>query len=186
MFSLFLSTITFNWQTPTRCAKRKELETRKRKLAASNCGSADMWRELRKLNPMSRNLPTAVDDACSSSEIADVFARKYESLYNSVPTSNTELDEVRSLIMSDINDRNDTIDFSVQVIAKCVGKLKAGKRDGGQGFDSDHLINGSRKLFHMLRLLFNAMIVHGYTAKDLLHSTIVSIPKNMRSSLCSS
>jgi hypothetical protein len=35
-------------------------------------------------------------------------------------------------------------------------------------------------------MLFNCMISHGHTANDLLYSTIVSIPKNLRSSLCSS
>ena len=64
--------------------------------------------------------------------------------------------------------------------------MKSNKSDGNLGFDSDHLLNCTPKLVAMLSLLFNVMITHGHNAKDLLFSNIISIPKNMRSSLCSS
>ena len=63
-------------------------------------------------------------------------------------------------------------------------KLKCGKSDGNLGFDSDHLLNGTQKLVMMLGFLIDMMLMHGHTASDLLHATIISIPKNMRSSLC--
>ena len=169
-----------------RCAKRNEYETRKLKLASTKCGSSDMWRELKKISPIAKNIPSTVDEACGGPEIAELFVEKYETLYNSVPTSKKELDIIRADIASVLGNSICNVDISVTIISKCVRKLKAGKRDGGHGFDSDHLINGSVKLFHMIRFLFNAMIVHGYTANELLHSTIISIPKNLRSSLCSS
>ena len=34
--------------------------------------------------------------------------------------------------------------------------------------------------------MFNAMLTHGFNPDDLLRSTIISIPKNSRGSLCSS
>ena len=49
----------------------------------------------------------------------------------------------------------------------------------------EHLINASNKRFHTIRFLLNAIIVHGYAAKELLHSTHISIPENLRSSLYS-
>ncbi len=75
---------------------------------------------------------------------------------------------------------------AADIIYTCVSKLKAGKSDGDQGFDSDHLLSGTRKLYYMFSLLFNCMSVHGHTANDLLYSNIVSIPKNLRASLSSS
>ena len=146
-----------------------------------------MWRELNKINPLARNIPSTVDGACGNEEIAELFVTIYEQLFNSVPTNREELEEVRPLISAEIgNNPQCNITFSLTDIFTCIKKLKVGKRDGGQGFDSDHLINGSVKLFHMICLLFNAMIIHGYTAIDLLYSVIVSIPKNLRSSLCRS
>ena len=42
------------------------------------------------------------------------------------------------------------------------------------------------RLHVLLSLLFNYIIVHGHTSRDLLASTIISIPKYVRSSLCRS
>ena len=53
-------------------------------------------------------------------------------------------------------------------------------------FNSNHLINGGHRLHVFLSLLFNCMIVHGHTPKDLLPSTIISITKDTRTSLCKS
>ena len=97
-----------------------------------------------------------------------------------------KLDTIRGDITSILGDSLFNIDICVTTISKCARKWKAGKHDGGHGFDSDHPINGSNKLFLMIRCLINAMIVHGYISNELLHSTIISIPKNLRSSLCSS
>ena len=51
---------------------------------------------------------------------------------------------------------------------------------------SDHLIYGGHRLHVLLSILFNVMLQHGYNAKDLILSSIISIPKDMQSSLSSS
>ena len=115
-----------------------------------------------------------------------LFVYKYEKLCISITSSLKEIDTVRADITSVLGNSLCNIDISVTTISKCVRKFKTGKRHGGHGFDSHRLINGSKKLFHMICFLFSAVIVHGYTAKELLHSTIISIPKNVLSSLCCS
>ena len=60
------------------------------------------------------------------------------------------------------------------------------KDDGQYGFKSDYLINGTDKLFTVLSIMFNVMLTHGFNPDDLLRSTIISIPKDSRGSLCSS
>ena len=45
----------------------------------------------------------------------------------------------------------------------CIGKLKAGKDDGDIGFKSDHIINGTHRLYVLLSLLHNLMFYHGHT-----------------------
>ena len=64
--------------------------------------------------------------------------------------------------------------------------MKRGKDDGNYGFKSDHIINGSKKLFLYLSLLFRTMIVHGYNPSDLLLSTIIYILKDLKGSLSKS
>ena len=51
------------------------------------------------------------------------------------------------------------------------------------GYFSDHIINGSPRLYVQLSLLFSSMLSHGYVPKDFLLSTLVPIPKNRRKSL---
>ena len=54
-------------------------------------------------------------------------------------------------------------------------------------FKSDHLINGGGHCLHVfLSILFNVMITHGYNARDLRISSILFIPKDMKSSLTAS
>ena len=65
-------------------------------------------------------------------------------------------------------------------MTKCIQKLKTAKGDGNIGFDSDHQINDSHKLHVILCLLINIMISHGYTTKELVFATIISIPKNLK------
>ena len=72
------------------------------------------------------------------------------------------------------------------LISHCIKQLKKGKSDGSCGFKSDHLINGGPRLHVLLSVLFNSMLIHGYNARDLIVSSIISIPKDMKSSLCSS
>ncbi len=171
-----------------RCAKRQEFEIQKQKLAENANDSTDMWKELKKINPICRNIPTTVDNACCPNDIAELFVSKYENLFNSVPTNDTELEEISQIVKSGLSESNCApVNISPDIICKCIAKLKAGKSDGNQCFDSDHLLNGTAKLFNLLSLLFNVMILsHGHTANDLLYSTIVSIPKNLRASLCTS
>ena len=77
--------------------------------------------------------------------------------------------------------------FNFDIIQRCIKKLKQPhKDDGNYGFKSDHLINGSNKLFIILSIMFNAMLTHGFNPEDLLLSTIISIPKDNRGSMNSS
>ena len=108
-------------------------------------------------------------------------------MYNSVPTNDIELTEIQDVIDRGISyDEFNRFRITPFIIYQCIIQLKTGKHDGSEGFNSNHLINGGHRLYVLLSLLFNCMIVHGHTPKDLLASTIISIPKDMRASLCKS
>ena len=78
---------------------------------------------------------------------------------------------------------NDHVMITPAIIRQCVSRLKSGMGDGEIGFRSDHIIKGSQRLFIILSLPFNSMLVHGYTPDALLKSTIISIPKGSSASL---
>ena len=53
------------------------------------------------------------------------------------------------------------------IVRFCVGKLKPHKDDGKYGFKSDHLINGTNKLFTVFSIMFNAIVVYLMQVKHL-------------------
>ena len=111
------------------------------------------------------------------------YTEKYRSLYNSVPTDENELNSLRDVIDSN---NTEQIYITPDIIRICIGKLKAGKDDGDIGFKSDHIINGTHRLFVLLALLYTLMFNHGHTPADLLKSAIVSIPKDNKKSISGS
>lgn len=64
--------------------------------------------------------------------------------------------------------------------------MKNGKSGGCEGIFADHIINGTHKLFIMLSLVYNAMIVHGVSPSLFLTGLMIPIPKDRKKSLCSS
>ena len=108
-------------------------------------------------------------------------------MYNRVPTSDAEMQSLYSIVNNGTN-RHQLQDIYVtsDIIAQCIKRLKRSKSDGNYGFKSDHLINGSKRLHILLSMLFRSMLIHGYNANDLVLSSIISIPKDIRSSLSSS
>ena len=103
----------------------------------------------------------------------------------SMPTDNNELICRHAATNNGIN--NDSmIVITHKIIKICSKKLKPGKDDGDMSFKLDHLIHGDHQMHVVLSMLFNTMLVHGYTPSVLLKSTILSIPKDDKTLLSSS
>ena len=73
-----------------RCAKRNNTEIIMTKLADNMFNSKDIWKELQKMEPASKSISNTVDQA---DKITDKFLTKYEELFNSVPTSDSEVEK---------------------------------------------------------------------------------------------
>ena len=168
--------------------KKSKTQAIKLKLAANFTDSSNFWHEISKLNPANNMLPDVIDNAKTAGEITQLFQEKYKKIYTSVPTNDEEL----NLIYEDINNlirasnENEYCYISPDVVRLCITRLKPTKTDGDTGFNSNHLINGTHRLYTILCLLFNSMITHGYYPKELVKSTIISIPKDKSVSLSKS
>ena len=163
-----------------RC-KRNKLVIKKETLARKK-KSRECWTELKKINPTSKVISSSIGSANGSTEITKLFYNKYRSLYSSVPTDDNELREIHDVINSGLPTSTRTT-VTPDIIKQCIHKLKPGKDDGDLGFKSDHIINGSHRLHVLLSLLYNLILVHGYTPTDLLKSSVISIPKDAKVSL---
>ena len=67
-----------------------------------------------------------------------------------------------------------------------VDHLKSGKWDGFEGLCSDHFINGTKRLYVFLSLIFTLFLSHGVTPDSLILGTMIPIPKDKKKSFCSS
>ena len=70
------------------------------------------------------------------------------------------------------------ITLELSDVVEAVRTLRKGKHDGSLRFFSDHIINGSLKLFAMLVTLINSIFIPGYSPDELLNSIVIPTPKN--------
>jgi hypothetical protein len=149
----------------------------------------DFWSEVKKVRTSNNNIPSQIDNTSGESNISELFAEKYCDILNSVSYHEEDMSNMLDKIDNRIDElcnenkcsHNHTI--TVEDIRKGTSKLKRGKQDGYMGHYSDHLINGTDSLTVQMSLLFNTMIMHGFTPEAMLLSTIVPIPQNARKSL---
>ena len=89
------------------CCKRQKFEIQKQKTTENISNSTTFWKEIRKLNPTSKTISNNIDDANGSLEISNLFYEKYRCLYNSVPTSTNELNDLHYTISDGIMSTTD-------------------------------------------------------------------------------
>ena len=169
------------------CNNKKILKRQRMAICITKSESRNLWVELKKVKQSSNGIiANSLDGASNDKETANTLGNKYNTLYHSAIT---DLDTINNL-SNEMNLRckyyKDMYTGTARHIAEAVKGLKKGKTDGNTGFSSDHVINGGPKLFTMLSLLFQSMLVHGYTPKLLLKYVIISIPKNLKGNLSNS
>ena len=160
---------------------------RKKRMAecVSDSNTRDLWREVKKMKPSNQLVSNVIDGCTDDVEIASCLRNKYCKLYNSVPTDDKEIIDIEQQIQRNCL-YNESHVITVNHVVKAVKLLNAGKSDGCRGLSSDHVLHGSHRLFVMLALLFNTMLVHGFTPDCLLESVIISIPKDAKGVLSDS
>ena len=167
--------------------KRKESVIRSEKMAqclVQNNGR-DFWKEVKLVKGKNcKKLPKSVDGIIGNECIAQLFAEKFSSVFNSV---GYDLEECNSLIaecnrLSYQMSKHEVDVFLITIddLVKVVYKLKSGKSDGHFGLFSDHIIHGSMSLFKHLVTLFNCMFIHGISPQIMLDGTTVPIPKSRK------
>jgi len=153
----------------------------------------DFWSEIKKIRRCTSSTPNSVDNESGSENIANMFARKYGDLYNSVPSHDRELNdlsnEISDLIEArygspvDHRDIRDLYFIKPAQVINAISKLKSGRSDGSSGLTSDYFIHGSENLYSHLSFLLSLMVTHGYAPRNYGKTSIVPIPKDTRKSL---
>lgn len=123
----------------------------------------------------------------NSEDICHLLSEKYKKLYNSIPSCEHSLRELKQHLNDKIMRENvsDYV-FDAEMVSAGIKKLKANKHDGDIGLWSNHLLMAPSALHGVLCDLFNAMMIHGYMPHKLLVGTVISIIKDNNGDLCSS
>ena len=168
--------------------KRKEESLRRQKMTEALCedNSRDFFREVKRMKSRHQVAPS-IDGVVSADGIAQLFADKYERLYNSVPSDANMIKKIEDQIDNECEhcSEDDRV-VTTHEVASAMAQLKANKSDGDVGLVSTHLLMSCQRFQEGLAQLFTAILTHGYTPRMILIATIASIPKDNRGNICDS
>ena len=175
-----------------RYVKKNEEIMRKNAMAKSisENNSRDLWKEVYKVRSKSNTGSQCMDQATGNESISELFAHKYNTLYNSVCYNTTQLNNLMKMNDSDIMTKCSTNgsplinkhlhSVSVNQLQYAINRLKSSKSDCTDQLFSDHFINGTVRFYTLISLLFTCMLSHGVAPSGLLLSTMVPVPKDKR------
>ena len=163
---------------------RSDLSNKRMAESIAHNDSRDLWREIKKIKHTKSKRAPHVDGITGSSEIAKLFADKYNELYNSVPS---DISDIVNHIDVNIDSDCETDYFVTHdILEQAIGKLKLDKSDGDKGLYSNLVINAPLCWKNILAKLLGSMISHGHNPDDIILSTLSSLPKSLASDLCNS
>ena len=167
----------------------RQIRKEKDKILASNLAenvvnnnTNDFWASVKKVKGCKPAYVNCVDNVVGGENISNHLVKKYSDLYNSVSYDKHEMQATMSQINTLVSNKCCSQkcyfkhSFCVGDVYDAVKLLKTNKTDGSNQW-SNSIINGCHRLFVYLSILYNLMLRHGFSPKDLLVSTIVPIPK---------
>jgi len=99
----------------------------------------------------SKCIPGSIDGCSDPAGISQLFAKKYEPLYNSVGYDADDLSSIQVKVETQVNESClEQALFGKDDMKKAIGMLKHNKHDGNIGLYSDNIIYGTDKLFSLL------------------------------------
>ena len=149
--------------------------------------SGDLWKDFKNHKPSNHKLPNNIGKAVAGNEICDLFSYKYQSLYNRVSYNQDDLNDVVKKLDSLSNNVcskdhcYNSHSINVSMVTSPIKLLKHNRSDGKVSGMSNFIIY-SPPYFECLSLLFNSLIIHGFTPDEMLTGTMMPIPKSKHKS----
>ena len=130
------------------------------------------WKSASAIRKNKYNTTQMVDGVCGDSSIADLFRRKYQSLYNSIESLDKEMAELSENIKTAIKVKCDCPKAKERLshcheinnfdISRAIAKIKSDKISDNGLVYSNNFIYGTNLLHKCLSILFTSMIYHGF------------------------
>ena len=137
--------------------KRNDNVNRKVRFAESvtQNNNRSFWKEVKKMDFAKKCVPVVVDNCIGDVDICNMFAKKYEELYNSNRSEHEAMSRIKMSLQNRlmVESSEGHIDVSVSDVEKAIMKLKSRKSDGSEGLESDHTIQGTDTLNSIITVL---------------------------------
>jgi len=153
--------------------------------ALSENNSRDFWLEIKCIKQNRSAVSGVVDGLCDSSDIANLFASKFQDLYTQVSYDCNDMQNIRDELDELVLNGSPLLRslISPNETSCAINSLKRGKSEGSSSLSTDHFINACDKLSVHLSILFSAMLVHGYAPSAMSKSTVIPIPKGRHANI---
>ena len=177
-----------------RMVVRHEGELRADKIGQALTGGSvnEVWSSVRFCNSRKINYPSNIDGVRGVNEIANLFADKFEVIYNCVGYDEAHLrslrikvdDRIRNMYTNERFSQSSEQSISPMDIGMAIQKLQNNKADGNGELMSDHIIHGGGELNVHLSYLLTSMIWHGQSPGGMIIGTMVPMPKGKWTNSC--
>ena len=156
--------------------------------AIANNDSRNFWQECKRISGYPKSVSNIVDGITGDDHIAELFARKYQGVYNSVPIAESDMSNIKCEINRRLVTENnvDIACIDSGEVHDAIKRLNAGKDDGDIGMYSNHILLANDIFMKHISNLFSMMLSHGYTPEYMIRAVITSIPKNVKESVACS
>ena len=144
------------------------------------------WNIVRKIKSNKNDLnPSVIDNISGNNNIANLFKDKYQSIYNTHEGINSNMIVNENLRINNIclnGSCKTNHNINLNDVRNAVKLLKNNKVDHVYDISSDNIIYGSDSLFRILAIIFNAMLIHGFSFDKFNRSVVKLIVKDKKKS----
>ena len=142
-----------------------------------NKDSRSFWKELKKINGNDKNvLASTVNGVSGHNDIANMWHDYYKTLLNS-----TKRPVTRNFVSDHFQHCNsDDFKISPDEVKESIKDLKKGKSAGLDHLSSEHFKFASDRLYVLLSIVFNSMLLHGHLPSIFMDTLIIPIVKNKK------
>ena len=114
--------------------------------ALSENNSRDLWREIKRIKHNTFAVSGVVDGLCDSSNIANLFASKFQNLYTRVSYDFTDMQNICDELDESLLNGGSLSLITPSEVSSAINYLKRGKSEAASGLSTDHFINACDEL----------------------------------------
>jgi hypothetical protein len=122
-----------------------------------------------------------INDSNDEVNVANAFADHFQSVYYDSSTNRgakLEFEQMMANLAPACSASRISSLFTVELVDKCIRKLKLGKASGPDELSAEHLLNAHPIVVVHLCLLFRDMALHSYVPDELGKGTIIPLIKD--------